>query len=135
MFFYFSEGLDAGVFAPEVEFSFFGYAVAADIVARALEHALGAAAVEVWVVVVYYPLSLGLHVVVICGLVVGLDELAGVCDVFPVDVFCYGAQCDDGFVLQEAFVDGGGGVADHGVAHHDVFAYGEGVYPYHAFGL
>ena len=70
-FFDSSKCLDAGIFTPEIQLSVLWYTMATDVVFGSVEHALAYVAVKIWVVVIYYPLSLGYRLRVCEGMVVG----------------------------------------------------------------
>ena len=59
--------------------------MAANVVFSAIEHALAYVAVQIWVVVVYYPLSLGYRLRICEGMVVGGNQLTRFRDVTNLD--------------------------------------------------
>ena len=70
-----TESLDAGVFAPKIEVTLGRYTMASDIVFGSIQHSLTHVAIQVRVVVIYYPLALGDSLWVVEGVVVGSYQL------------------------------------------------------------
>ena len=97
--------------------------MAANVVFSAVEHALAYVAVQIWVVVVYYPLSLGYRLRVCEGMVVGGNQLIRFRDVFPVDILGYGAEGDYWAREQQELIDGRRGIADERICHQLIFGY------------
>ena len=85
--FYATEGLYAGVFAPQVEATLAWHTVTADVVGGGVEHALAHVSVEIGVVVVSYPLAARYRLGVGEGVVVGCEQRLRRRYVLPRDVF------------------------------------------------
>ena len=97
--------------------------MAADIVFCSVEHALAYVAIQIWVVVIYYPLSLGYRLRVCEGMVVGGNQLVWFRDVLPVDILGYGAEGDYWAREQQELIDGRRGIADERICHQLIFGY------------
>ena len=97
--------------------------MAANVVFSAVEHALAYVAVQIWVVVVYYPLSLGYRLRICEGMVVGGNQLTRFRDVLPVDILGYGAEGDYWAREQQELIDGRRGIADERICHQLIFGY------------
>ena len=95
----------------------------ADVVFGSVEHALAYVAVKIWVVVIYYPLSLGYRFRVCEGMVVGGNQLIRFRNVFPVDILGYGAEGDYWAREQQELIDGRRGIADERICHQLIFGY------------
>ena len=90
--------------------------MAANVVFSAIEHALAYVAVQIWVIVVYYPLSLGYRLRICEGMVVGGNQLTRFRDVLPIDILGNGAEGDDWTSEQQELIDGGRGIADERIS-------------------
>ena len=95
----------------------------ADVVFGSVEHALAYVAVKIWVVVIYYPLSLGYRLRVCEGMVVGGNQLTWLCNVLPVDILGYGAEGNDRAREQQKLIDGRRSVADERICPQLIFRY------------
>ena len=86
---------DAGVLAPQIQMTLAWYTMATDIILCSVEHSLAYIAIQIRIVIVYYPLALSYSLWVVEGMVVCGYQLRGIGDILPVDVFRDSAKGDD----------------------------------------